>query len=79
MLELLSLSLSQFGLGVKMFFHGQVAGSEQKYAPLPCFLCMEHPNHSPGGKSGCLDPLFGLALVLELEEEDEEDEDCAPC
>ena len=70
LLELLSLPVLQLlvGIGVKIFFHGQVAGSEQKYAPLPCFLCMEHPNHSPGGRSGCLFPL----------EADEFEEGCDP-
>ena len=53
----LGLSLSHLGgLGVKTFFHGHVAGSEQKNAPFPCLKCIEHPVHSPDGRSGCLDP-----------------------
>ena len=43
-----------------MFFQGHVAGSEQKKAPRPCFLCMLHPFQSPGGKSGC----FGAGLEV---------------
>ena len=57
----LSLSLSHFsGLVVYTFFHGQVAGSLQKKAPLPHRKCMEHPFQSPDGRSGCFVPLcFG--------------------
>ena len=59
----LSLSMSHFaGLVAYTFFHGQVAGSEQKNAPLPHRKCIEHPCHSPAGRSGCLAP-----LCLELE------------
>ena len=56
--SLVDLSKSHFdGLGVKMFFHGQVPGSEQKKAERPCLKCIEHPSHSPAGKSGCFAPL----------------------
>ena len=64
LLESLSLPELQLfdGFGVKIFFHGQVAGSEQKKAPLPCLKCILHPFQSPAGKSGCLVPLcFGPA------------------
>ena len=56
--SLVDLSKSHFdGLGVKMFFHGQVPGSEQKKAERPCLKCILHPLQSPAGRSGCLDPL----------------------
>ena len=43
-----------------MFLQVQVAGSEQKYAPLPHLKCIAHP--LIGGKSGCLVPLcLGLS------------------
>ena len=68
MLELLSLSTCHCfgGLVAKTFLQGQVPGSAQKYAPRPNFLCILHPLHSPGGKSGC----FGPCLAVPADPED---------
>ena len=58
-IDFVGLSIFHFlGLGVKMSLQGQEAGSAQKCALFPHRKCILHPDHSPGGRSGCLVPFL---------------------